>query len=158
MTLDTNPDGSTRRIFVQLSNLHGFAVVDFGKRAENSTVMLPKGIFGKEEWRMGTPSHRIAVAPDGKTLWVNSILANAVFEYLLPDLKMVGHVELPVVERPGKPSSGAVPEWTTFTPDNKAVYVSNSAARSMLAIDTQTLKEIAQIPVGKCRSDTLLMP
>ena len=160
MTFDTNPDGSTRRIFVQLSNLHGFAVVDFAKHLETSRVMLPKGNYGGEEWRMGTPSHGIAVAPDGKSLWVNSVLANAIFEYFLPDLKLLGHADLPVVERPGKPSSGAVPEWITFTPDNKTVYVSNSATRSMSAIDTQTLKEIAQIPVGEVpkRINTLVMP
>ena len=160
MTMDTNPDGSTRRIFVQLSNLHGFAVVDFAKHEETSRVMLPKGNFGKEEWRMGTPSHGIAVAPDGKTLWVNSILANAIFEYSLPDLKLLGHADLPVVERPGKPSSGAVPEWITFTPDNKTVYVSNSATRSMSAFNTQTLKAIANIPVGEVpkRINTLVMP
>ena len=29
---DWNPDGSTRRMFVQLSNFHGFAVVDWEKR------------------------------------------------------------------------------------------------------------------------------
>ncbi|HET6142188.1 MAG TPA: hypothetical protein VFE02_01675 [Candidatus Acidoferrales bacterium] len=160
MTFDTNADGSTNRIFVQLSNLHGFAVVDFAKHVETSRVMLPKGNFGKEEWRMGTPSHGIGVAPDGKTLWVNSILANAVFEYSLPDLKLIAHADLPVVERPGKPASGAVPEWITFTPDNKTVYVSNSATRSMSAFDTQTLKKLAEIPVGEVpkRINTLVMP
>lgn len=160
MTFDTNADGSTRRIFVQLSNLHGFAVVDFAKHQEVSRVMLPEGKYGKEEWRLGTPSHGIAVAPDGKTLWVNSILANAVFEYSLPDLKLLGHAALPEVKRQGKPASGAVPEWITFTPDNKTVYVSNSAARSVSAIDTQTLKEIASIPVGEVpkRINTLVLP
>ncbi|MBZ5641512.1 MAG: hypothetical protein LAO19_02025 [Acidobacteriia bacterium] len=160
MTFDTNADGSTRRIFVQLSNLHGFAVVDFARRQEASRVMLPAGKFGKEEWRLGTPSHGIAVSPDGKTLWVNSVLANAVFEYSLPDLKLVGHADLPVVERQGKAPSGAVPEWITFTPDNKTVYVSNSATRSLSAIDTQTLKAIASIPVGEVpkRINTLVLP
>ncbi|MGH9680498.1 MAG: YncE family protein, partial [Candidatus Acidiferrales bacterium] len=127
MAIDTNADGSTRQIFVQLSNLHGFVVVDFAKHQEVSRVNLPEGPFGKEEWRLGTPSHGIAVAPDGKTLWVNSVLANAVFEYSLPDLKLLGHAALPVVERPGKPSTGAVPEWITFTPDSKTAYVSDSA-------------------------------
>ena len=103
MTFDTNADGSTRRIFVQLSNLHGFAVVDFAKHQEVSRVMLPKGKYGKEEWRLGTPSHGIGVAPNGKSLWVNSVLANAVFEYSLPDLKLVGHVALPEVKRQGWP-------------------------------------------------------
>jgi YVTN family beta-propeller protein len=160
MTFDTNADGSTRRIFVQLSNLHGFVVVDFAKRQEVSRVILPEGKYGKEEWRLGTPSHGIAVAPDGKTLWVNSILANAIFEYSLPDLKLLGYAALPEVKRQGKASSGAVPEWITFTPDNKTVYVSNSAARSLSAIDMQTLKEIASIPVGEVpkRINTLVLP
>src|SRR5688572_17002383 len=34
MAFETNADGSTRRIFVQLSNVHGFAVVDFAERKE----------------------------------------------------------------------------------------------------------------------------
>ena len=34
MSFETNPDGSTRRIFVQLSNFHGFAIVDFDRRRE----------------------------------------------------------------------------------------------------------------------------
>lgn len=160
MTFDTNADGTTGRIFVQLSNLHGFVVVDFAKHQEVSRVMLPEGKYGKEEWRLGTPSHGIGVAPDGKTLWVNSVLANAVFEYSLPDLKLLGHVALPEVKRQGKASSGAVPEWITFTPDSRIVYVSNSATRSLSAIDTQTLKEIAQIPVGEVpkRINTLVLP
>jgi len=160
MTFDTNADGSTRRIFVQLSNYHGFVVVDFATHKEISRVKLPDGNFGKAEWRLGTPSHGIGVAPDGKTLWVNSILANAVFVYSLPDLKLLGHVPLPVVERKGEAPSGSVPEWITFTPDNKFVYVSNSAARSVSAIDTASLKAIAIIPVGEVpkRINTLVLP
>src|SRR6266853_696251 len=34
MAFEVHPDGSTRRIFVQLSNFNGFAVVDFAKRSE----------------------------------------------------------------------------------------------------------------------------
>jgi YVTN family beta-propeller protein len=32
MTIETNPDGSTRRIFAQHSDLNGFSVVDFAQR------------------------------------------------------------------------------------------------------------------------------
>src|SRR5712691_12582788 len=38
MTLETAPDGSTRRIFVQLSGLSGFAVVDFAQRKEVARI------------------------------------------------------------------------------------------------------------------------
>jgi len=160
MTMDANADGSTHRIYVQISNYHGFVVVDFASHKEVARVKLPDGEFGKAEWRLGTPTHGIGVSPDGKTLWVNSILANAVFEYSLPDLKLMGHASLPLVERKGEAPSGAVPEWITFTPDNKTVYISNSASRSVSAIDTATLKQVAVIPVGEVpkRINTLVLP
>jgi hypothetical protein len=41
MIFDTNPDGSTKRIFVQLSNYHGIAVVDWATHKETSRWELP---------------------------------------------------------------------------------------------------------------------
>ena len=161
MAFEANRDGSTRRIFVQLSGFHGFAVLDFAKRAEVVRIALPnqpRG-FGILEERMGTPSHGIGVAPDGKSLWVNSTMANAVFAYSLPDLKLIGYSALPLVQSLSHPPAGAVPEWITFTPDSKTVYVSNSAARSVSAIDTKTLKSVAVIPAGEVpkRINTLVL-
>src|SRR6266849_7446897 len=151
MAFETNSDGSTRRIFIQLSGFHGFAVVDFAKRAEVARIKLPDqpGGFGISEGRRGVPSHGIGVAPDGKSLWVNSTLANAVFEYALPDLQLIGHAQLPEVHPLGREPTGAVPDWIAFTPDSKLVYVANSALRSVSVIDAQTLKEVARIPVGE---------
>jgi YVTN family beta-propeller protein len=151
MAFETNPDGSTRRIFVQLSGFNGFAVVDFAERAEVSRIKLPDrpGGFGIAEGRTGTPSHGIGVTPDGKSLWINSTLANAVFKYSLPELKFVGYATLPEVHPLGHPATGSVPEWICFTPDSKIAYVSNSAAGSVSSIDTNTLKEKAVIPVGE---------
>lgn len=160
-TFDTNGDGSTRRIFVQLSGVHGFAIVDFAKRAEVARVMLPDqpSGFGRAEGRAGTPSHGIAVAPDGKTLWVNSTLANSIFEYALPDLTLVGHVELPVAHPVNHAPTGAVPDWIAFTPDSKFVYVADSALRLVSVIDAQKLKAVTQIPVGEVpkRMNTLVV-
>ncbi len=151
MAFDTNSDGSTKRIFVQLSGLNGFAVVDFTKRAEVDRINLPDnpGGFGEEEGRQGTPSHGIGVAPDGQSLWVSSTLANATFKYSLPDLKLAGYVKLPEVHGLSGSTTGAVPEWITFTPDSRTVYVSNSAARSVSVIDSDTLKQVAITPVGE---------
>ena len=161
MAFEANPDGSTSRIFVQLTGLNGFAVVDFAKRAEVARIELPDqpGGFGIAEGRTGTPSHGIGVAPDGKSLWVNSTFANAVFKYSLPDLKLIGYSSLREVHPLGHSPTGSVPEWITFTPDSKIVYVSNSGARSVSAIDTSTLKEIALIPVGEVpkRINTLVL-
>jgi YVTN family beta-propeller protein len=51
MAFEPNPEGSTSRIFVQLSGFNGFAVVDFAKRAEIARIALPDqpGGFGIAE-------------------------------------------------------------------------------------------------------------
>jgi YVTN family beta-propeller protein len=151
MAFDTNPDGSTKRIFVQLSNLNGFAVVDFAKHAEVARIQLPErpGGYGAAEVRLNTPSHGIGVSPDGKSLWVGSTVANAVFKYSLPDLRLNGRCSLPNVYPPNHAPTGSVPEWISFTPDSKFLYVSNSGARSVSAIDTRTLQIVAIIPAGE---------
>ena len=52
-----------------------------------------------------------------------------------------------------------MPEWITFTPDSKLVYVSDSAAKLVSVIDTKTLKQVAVIPVGEVpkRMNTLVL-
>jgi len=162
MAFEASADGATRRIFAQLSDFNGFAVVDFASRKEVEKIKLPAEPtgFGVQEQRLGSPSHGIGVAPDGKTLWVTSLSANAVFVYSLPDLKLQGHVALPELKLPGfKQPIGALPNWVTFTPDSKQVYVSNSGIRSVSAIDTNKMKVMANIPVGEVpkRINTLVI-
>ena len=75
MAFEANADGSTKRIFVQLSNVHGFAVVDFAQKKEVARVMLPNDIPADKVDPgpfNASPSHGLGVAPDGKTLWVTS--------------------------------------------------------------------------------------
>ena len=151
MTFEVNPDGSTRRVFAQLSDLNGFAVIDFATRKEVARVKLPDqpGGFAPSH-RLASPSHGIGVAPDGKTLWVTSIPANAVFVYSLPEIELKGSVPLPLETIAGRDKPiPAVPNWVTFTPDSKRIYISNAAANSVTAIDTGAMKVVAVIPVGQ---------
>ena len=162
MAFEANADGSTRRVFVQLSGFNGFAEVDFVSRKEVARVRLPDdpGGFGGAEERLGTPAHGIGVTPNGQSLWVNSTVANATFKYELPDLRLVGHCKLPLLQPPNRPAMGVVPEWITFTPDSRRVYVSNSGARSVSVIDSQTLKLVDVVNVGEVpkRINTLAIP
>jgi YVTN family beta-propeller protein len=150
MAIEAGPDGSTRRIFVELEGLRGFAVVDFATRKEVDRIEFPE-ISGevKAPMRNKSPTHGSAIAPDRKTLWVASRGSSAVFAYSLPELKLLGYVQLPVLELPGQPAVGGEQDWLTFTPDSKTVYVSNPALNSVSAIDTKTMKEVTRIPVGK---------
>src|SRR5262244_372780 len=150
MTIDTNPDGSTRNVYIQTSDLNGFVVLDFASRKVVKTVELPKdGGVEVIHHRLDSPSHGIGVAPDNKTLWVTSILANAVIVYSLPDLKVVGRVGLPQLKVAGREPMASVPNWVTFTPDSRQIYISNAAMNAVTAIDMQAMKELALIPVGQ---------
>jgi YVTN family beta-propeller protein len=159
VTIENNPDGSGRRIFVQLGPTNGFSVVDFAKRAEVAMIKVPdepKGFGNGCE----AISHGIGISPDQKTLWVNSRTANSVFAYSLPDIKLLGHVSLPEQPVPGKPNRGSSPAWITFTPDSKTVYVSSCGIKTVTAIDVNAIKEVARIGVGEMpdRISTLALP
>jgi YVTN family beta-propeller protein len=161
MTMDTNPDGSTRNVYIQTSDLNGFVVLDFAARKVVKTVELPKdGGVEVIHHRLDSPSHGIGVAPDNKTLWVTSILANAVIAYSLPDLKQIGRVGLSQLKVPGREPMAAVPNWVTFTPDSKQIYISDAALNAVSVIDTVAMKETAVIPVGQApkRINTLVAP
>jgi YVTN family beta-propeller protein len=149
IAFEKNADGSTKRMFVQLSNVHGFAVVDFATHKEITRVILPEAPKGAQPDIAGTPSHGILVAPDGKTLWVNSSLNNKVYVYSLPDLKLAGSIAV-----------GRTPDWLTITPDGRKVYVSNAGANSVSAIDAKTMRELAKIKVGQVpkRNVAVVMP
>ncbi len=161
MTIESNPDGSPKRIFAQLSDLNGFAVVDFAARKEVARITLPKptATFETDPGRDTSPSHGIGVSPDGKTLWVTSIPNNSVVVYSLADLKQLGEVALPALKIPGRGQLSSVPNWVTFTPDGRTIYVSNAAMRSVTAIDTASMTVKAVVPVGEVpkRINTLVM-
>ena len=158
LAIENGPGGAGRRLFIQLNKTNGFAVVDFAKRQEVTRINLPDEPTGF--WTGATPSHGMGVAPDGKTLWVTSRRANSVFVYSLPDLKLIGHVSLPVLSLPGKRPIGAGPNWVTFTADSRTVYIANRWIRSVTAIDVKTMKQVAVIPVGENpdRISTLVLP
>jgi YVTN family beta-propeller protein len=150
MAFATNADGSTRWIFVQLTGVNGFAVVDFQTRKEINRIALPPLPAGKAPFLVGgNESHGMAITPDGRTIVVNSRLNSALYAYSLPDLKLLGEVEV-----------GSSPDWVTLTPDGRTAYVANAASNSVSVVDIKSLKEVTRIPVGQVpkRNLTAVLP
>ncbi len=151
LTFDTNPDGSTRNMYVQITNLHGFAVVDWEKRREVGRIVQPeipeseRNAYGIQ----GAPAHGIKVSPDGTSVWSTSKINGRVYAYSLPDLEYLGGVKV-----------GIVPDWLTFTPDSKHLYVANAHSNTVSVIDVDAREEIKVIPVGQVpkRNMTALLP
>jgi YVTN family beta-propeller protein len=151
MTFNWNPDGSTKWIFTQLTDLNGFAVVDFATRKEIHRIKNPDLPPGKSTVPEGSdPSHGMAVTSDGKTLVVCSRLNNHLYAYSLPDLKSLGGAEL----------SGKGAGWVTLTLDGKTAYVANPVTDDVSVVDIKSLKEVTRIPVGAVpkRNTTGLLP
>jgi YVTN family beta-propeller protein len=151
MAFDTNPDGSTKRIFVQLSGFNGFITVDFAKHQVVDKINLPELPKAERvtDVLQGSPAHGLAITSDGKTLGVLSKMNTRIYFYSLPDLKMTGETKV-----------GHHPDWLTFTPDGKRVYVANAGSNSVSVVDVATRKEITQIPVGQVpkRNITAVLP
>ena len=138
MAFDTNPDGSTRRIYAQLSNFNGFGVVDFETRKEIARVAYPEvPPDQRTPGHGGNTAHGLGVTPDNKYLVANSSLNSSVYVYSLPNLELVGGVRV-----------GHSPNWVTFTPDSKYAYVSLSGQNSVGVVDIAAVKMVAEIKTG----------
>ena len=140
MIFDTNADGSTKRIFVQLSNYHGIAVVDWATHKETTRWELPDipGETKETQGLQAAPAHGLAITPDKKTLLATSKWYGQMYAYSLPDLKLIGSVHV-----------GHHPEWLTLTPDGKKAYVAAAGDNAVSVVDIATLKETARIAVGQ---------
>ena len=151
IAFEKNADGSTKRMFVQISEVHGFAVVDFATRKELNRIVLPDvpGLAKNTEGVQGSPSHGIGITPDGKTLWATSKWYGYVFAYSMPDLKLVASVPV-----------GEDPDWLTFTPDSKSVYVACAGSNFVAVVDVKAAKVVTRIPVGYVpkRNITAVLP
>jgi YVTN family beta-propeller protein len=146
---EKNADGSTKRLFVQLSNFNGFITIDFATHQIVDKIALPDVSDKVTEGLQGSPSHGIGVTPDGKTLCVLSKMNTRMYFFSMPDLKPVGEVRV-----------GHHPDWLTFHPDSTRVYVANAGSNSVSVIDIAARKELMQIPVGQVpkRNSTAVLP
>src|ERR1019366_3286501 len=91
IAMSTNPDGSTKFLFVQMTGFNGFAVIDFATHEEIKRIQNPDIPAGRAPVTAGAdPSHGMALTSDGKLLLVNSRLNNMLYAYSLPDVKYVG--------------------------------------------------------------------
>jgi YVTN family beta-propeller protein len=139
MAFTKNPDGSTKEIIAQLSDLHGFVVVDFASHKEINRITLPDSSDHQKvtDGLQGSPSHGLAITPDGKMLWATSKWYEYVAAYSLPDFKLLKVVHV-----------GLHPEWLTIPPDGKDLYVAVAGKDATVVVDNKTMQVVASIPVG----------
>lgn len=143
-----SPDGKT--MYVALANLHGFSVVDIPSQKVLQKVQLPSEHPTLRPLKFETQdtlTHGLALTPDGKELWVTSLLDDCLYIYDLQEQKVVGRV-----------ATGEGPNWIVITPDGKYVCVSNTDTDDVSIIDAKARREVARVKVSKVPKRLALAP
>lgn len=134
-----SPDGKT--MYVALANLHGFTIVDIPSKKVVDRVVMPSKHANLRPLKFETQdtlTHGLALTPDGRELWVSSLLDDCVYIYDVESKKIIGSVR-----------TGDGPNWIVTTPDGKYVIVSNTDTDDVSIIDAKTRREVTRVKVGK---------
>ena len=126
-----------KTLYTALTNLHGFAMVDIATR-KIERVELPPAPPLNCPLEVNTPTHGLALTPDGKELWVTSLADGGVYVYDVATRKTSPMIHV-----------GKCPNWVTFSPDGRYCAVSNSDTNDCSIIDAHTRREVARVKVGK---------
>ena len=130
MAFEQNKDGSTKtavRAAHGLQRLRGRRLRDAQGAEAHRAAEDRRG--KKPVLEGGNTSHGMAVTADNSRLVVDSRFNSAVYVYSLPDLKLLGEVDV-----------GIAPDWVTLTPDGKTAYVANAGSNNVSVVDIVGMK------------------
>ncbi len=154
LAIESNPDGSPKRIFAQASEHHGFFVIDWDTREVVDFKSPPPVPLSRvnADGRQAGPSHGLEVLPDNSAVWDVSRITSTVYGYSLPDLEYIGSVHV------GLGGGGA--DWATSSPDGRYLFVAVTGAGETVVVDLEKLEVVKRIPVGHApkRVHTALIP
>jgi YVTN family beta-propeller protein len=127
-----------QRMYVALTDFHGFIIVSIPGRKVIRRVELPPAPPSTCPLEPHTPTHGVGLSPDGKELWVTSLGDSGVYVYDIVTKGLSKEIH-----------TGKCPNWVTFSPDGKYCCVSGSDSDDCSIIDTKTRREVARIKVGR---------
>jgi len=127
-----------KRIYVALTDLHGFVIASIPERKVISRVDLPPAPPSTCALEPHTPTHGLELSPDGNELWVTSLADGGVYVYDIAARKLSQEIH-----------TGACPNWIAFSPDGRYCCVSNSGSDDCSIIETRSRREVARVKTGK---------
>ena len=131
-----------KMMYVAVANLHGFDIVDIPEKKLLRRVEMPAQHSGPPRPRQfetpDTLTHGLALTPDGKELWVTSLLDDCIYIYDIHSGKFTGRL-----------ATGDGPNWVVFSPDGKYGCVSNTDSDDVSIFDVKERRAVARVKVGK---------
>lgn len=125
-------------LYSALTDLHGFVIASIPDHKVIARVELPPTPPLSCALEPRTPTHGLALTPDGKELWVTSLGDSGVYVYDVATKTTSNEIH-----------TGKCPNWISISPDGTYVAVSNSATNDCSIIDANTRREVARVKVGK---------
>src|SRR6202047_4783512 len=108
-----------RTMYVAVSDLHGFNIVDIPEQKVTQRVEIPSEHPApprpREFETPDTETHGLALSPDESEIWVTSLLDVCIYIYDLKAKKVTARL-----------NTGDGPNWVVFSPDGKLACVSNT--------------------------------
>jgi YVTN family beta-propeller protein len=131
-----------RTMYVAVSDLHGFNIVDIPEMKVIQRVEMPSEHPGpprpREYETPDTYTHGLALTPDETEVWVTSLLDNCIYIYDLKAKKITGRL-----------NTGDGPNWVVFSPDGKYGCVSSTDSDDVSIFDVKQRREVSRVKVGK---------
>jgi YVTN family beta-propeller protein len=131
-----------RTMYVAVSDLHGFNIVDIPEKKVLERVEMPSEHPGpprpREFETPDTYTHGLALTPDENEIWVTSLLDDCIYIYDLKTKKITGRL-----------NTGDGPNWVVFSPDGKYGCVSNTDSNDVSIFSVKERREVARVKVGK---------
>jgi YVTN family beta-propeller protein len=131
-----------RTMYVAVSDLHGFNIVDIPEQKVTQRVEMPSEHPGpprpREFETPDTATHGLALTPDESELWVTSLLDDCIYIYDVKAKKITGRL-----------NTGSGPNWVVFSPDGKFGCVSNTDSDDVSIFNVKDRREVARVKVGK---------
>jgi YVTN family beta-propeller protein len=127
-----------RRVFAQLSELHGIVELDLARGEIVRRVELPvdPGVT-EDDYDFEAPHHGLAITPDERTLCAAGRASDYVALVDAATLRAEAIVE--VDDAPG---------WAATGPDGRHCFVANTRADTLSVVSYASRREVARIAVG----------
>jgi YVTN family beta-propeller protein len=126
-----------KRLYAEVDGLVGIEVADVEARQK---IYRVNAELAPELRKVGSRSHGLGIRPDQKEVWECDVNHHEVHVYDVTGDQPRQIATIPI---------GSEVYWLTFKPDGKICYVSARGAKAVAAVDTETKKIIARIPVGE---------
>jgi YVTN family beta-propeller protein len=126
-----------KRLFAEVDGLVGIEMADV--EARKMIHRIPAELTDEQK-KAASRSHGLGIRPDQKEIWECDVEHFDVHVYDITGDRPKQIATVPI---------GSQVYWLTFTPDGKTCYVSARGTGEVAAVDTESKKVVARIPVGK---------